>query len=95
MSVVLSNIIPILKVSNMAYKKGEDRRLWTFFLDCIDDYVGKDAPVRLMDTFINHLDMEELGFLRSAPAGTGAPGNDSRDLMKLYVSIQPLFSHGP
>lgn len=85
MSVIFSNFVPILKVSNMAYKKGEDRRQRTLFPDCIDDYVGQDAPVRLMDAFIDHLDMEELGFLRSAPAETGAPGYDPRDLMKLYV----------
>lgn len=69
----------------MAYKKGEDRRQRVLFPDCIDDYVGQDAPVRLMDAFIDRLDMEQLGFQRFAPADTGAPGYDPRDLMKLYV----------
>lgn len=69
----------------MAYKKGEDRRQRVLFPDCIDDYVGQDAPVRLMDAFIDHLDMEQLGFQRFTPADTGAPGYDPRDLMKLYV----------
>lgn len=69
----------------MAYKKGEDRRQRTLFPDCIDDYVGQDAPVRLIDAFIEHLDMEKLGFQRFVPADTGAPGYDPRDLMKLYV----------
>ena len=35
----------------MAYKNGEDRRQRTLFPDCIDDYVGGEAPVRLMDVF--------------------------------------------
>lgn len=69
----------------MAYKKGEDRRQRVLFPDCIDDYVGQDAPVRLMDAFIDRLDMEQLGFQRFTPADTGAPGYDPRDLMKLYV----------
>lgn len=69
----------------MAYKKGEDRRQRVLFPDCIDDYVGQDAPVRLMDAFIDRLDMEKLGFQRFVPAETGAPGYDPRDLMKLYV----------
>lgn len=69
----------------MAYKKGEDRRQRVLFPDCIDNYVGQGAPVRLMDAFIDHLDMEQLGFQRFTPADTGAPGYDPRDLMKLYV----------
>ncbi len=85
MSVIFSNFVPIIKASNMAYKKGEDRRQRTLFPDCIDDYVGQDAPVRLIDAFIEHLDMEKLGFQRFVPADTGAPGYDPRDLMKLYV----------
>lgn len=69
----------------MAYKKGEDRRQKVLFPDSIDDYVGQEAPVRLMDAFIDRLDMEKLGFQRFVPADTGAPGYDPRDLMKLYV----------
>ena len=69
----------------MAYKKGEDRRQRTLFPDCIDDYVEQDSPVRLMDAFVDRLDMEKLGFLRFVPADTGAPGYDPRDLLKLYT----------
>ena len=69
----------------MAYKKGEDRRQRTLFPDCIDDYVGEDAPVRLMDAFVDRLDMEKLGFQRFVPADTGAPGYNPRDLLKLYT----------
>ena len=69
----------------MAYKKGEDRRQRTLFPDCIEDYVGQDSPVRLMDAFVDSLDMGKLGFLRFVPADTGAPGYDPRDLLKLYV----------
>ena len=61
MSSIFSNFVPITTVQNMAYKKGEDRRQRTLFPDCIDDYVGEDAPVRLMDAFVDRLDMEKRG----------------------------------
>ncbi|MBR5782302.1 MAG: transposase [Bacteroidales bacterium] len=69
----------------MAYKKGENRRQRVLFPECIDEYVGQDAPVRFFDAFVDSLDMEKLGFIRSTPAETGTPGYDPRDLMKLYI----------
>ena len=35
--------------------------------DYIDEYVEADAPVRLFDSFVNNLDMDELGFIRAMP----------------------------
>ena len=69
----------------MAYKKGEARRQEVLFPDFIDDYVEEDAPVRLFDASVNSLDMEGLGFIRSTPKGTGTPGYDPHDLLKLYI----------
>lgn len=69
----------------MAYKRGQDRHQRIFFPDCINDYVEGDAPVRLFDAFVDSLKMDELGFIRSIPADTGAPGYDPRDLLKLYI----------
>ena len=69
----------------MAYKKGEDRRQKVFFPDCIDEYVACDALVRLFDAFVDSLNMTTLGFVRSVPKGTGTPGYDLRDLLKLYI----------
>lgn len=69
----------------MAYKKGDDRKQKILFPDCIDEYVEDDAPVRLFDAFVDRLNMEELGFIRSTPKETGTPGYDPRDLLKLYI----------
>lgn len=69
----------------MAYKKGDDRKQKILFPDCIDEYVEEDAPVRLFDAFVDRLDMEGLGFIRSTPKETGTPGYDPRDLLKLYI----------
>ena len=69
----------------MAYKKGKDRRERVIFPDCIDEYVEQDAPVRLFDAFVDSLNIEELGFIRSTPKETGTPGYNPRDLLKLYI----------
>ena len=69
----------------MAYKKGSDRRQRILFPDCIDEYVEADAPVRLFDAFVDSLNIEELGFIRSTPKKKGTPGYDPRDLLKLYI----------
>jgi transposase len=65
--------------------KGKERNQITLLPDCIDDLVGQDNPVRVIDAFIGGLDMEAAGFRRSAPNETGRPSYDPRDLLKLYV----------
>ena len=40
---------------------------------------------RVIEGFVNRLDMEGLGFVRAEPAETGRPGYDPRDLLKLYL----------
>jgi transposase len=50
----------------------------------IEDYVAADAPVRVIDAFVDWLDVKGLGFGRSVPAVTGRPPYD-RDLLKLYL----------
>jgi transposase len=57
----------------MKYITGESRYQKTFLPDCIEDYVGEDNPVRVIDAFVDQLDMEELGFKRSRPNDTGRP----------------------
>lgn len=69
----------------MAYKKGEDRHQRVLFPDCIEEYVEADAPVRLFDAFVDSLDMDDLEFIRATPKGTGTPGYDPRDLLKIYI----------
>jgi transposase len=69
----------------MSYIRGEDRGQATFLPPRLDDYVRDDAPVRVIDAFVDHLDFARLGFARAVPAETGRPGYDPRDLLKLYV----------
>ena len=69
----------------IAYITGEDRNQITLFPEAIDDYIAADNPVRVIEAFVNSLDMQELGFQRAEPNNIGRPGYDPRDLLKLYL----------
>jgi transposase len=69
----------------MAYITGQDRRQATLLPPVIDDYIAEDAQVRVIDAFVDGLDFCQLGFQRAAPASTGRPGYDPRDILKLYI----------
>jgi RNA polymerase sigma factor (sigma-70 family) len=69
----------------MAYITGERRDQATLFPIVLDDLVPNDHMCRVIDAFVSQLDMENLGFERAQPAGTGRPGYDPRSLLKLYI----------
>ena len=69
----------------MRYIEGVDRKQMTLLPDCIEDLVGQDNPVRVIEAFVNNLDLEEADFKRSVPNAIGRPSYDPRDLLKLYV----------
>ena len=52
------------------YVEGSDRRQSFLLPACVDDYVGDDNPVRVVDAFVDELDLAELGFGRTTPANT-------------------------
>lgn len=53
--------------------------------DCIEDYVGENNPVRVIDAFVDTLDMEALDSKRATVNDTGRPPYNPRDLLKLYI----------
>ena len=69
----------------MDYIKKADRNQLNFLPECIDDYIDENNPVRLIDAFIDGLEMGALGFRKSHPNETGRPAYDPRDLLKLYI----------
>jgi transposase len=69
----------------MKYIEGYCRDQITLLPDCIDDLIGHDNPVRVIDCFVDNLDMIEMGFQRPVPNTTGRPSYDPRDLLKLYI----------
>jgi transposase len=64
--------------------EGESRSQSTLFPERIDDYVAEDSPVRVIDFFIDGLDISGLGF-KAEPADTGRPGYHPRTMLKIYV----------
>ena len=55
------------------FVEGEDRRQATLLPDSLEDYVTEDNPVRVVDVFIDELDLEALGFSGVVPEVTGGP----------------------
>ena len=69
----------------MGYIKSEDRNQVIMLPECIDDYVTEENSVRVIDAFVDGLNLEELGFKKSIPAKIGRPSYDPHDLLKLYL----------
>ncbi|MCH9671089.1 MAG: IS1182 family transposase [Gammaproteobacteria bacterium] len=64
--------------------EGENRYQATLFPERLDDYVGEDNAVRVVDVFIDELDLSGLGFNTHAKQ-TGRPGYSPSTMLKLYV----------
>lgn len=64
--------------------EGEDRHQATLFPECLDDYIAEDSAVRVIDVFIDDLDLSGLGF-QSETKPTGRPRYHPATLLKLYV----------
>lgn len=69
----------------MSYIQGVGRKQGTLFPVTLEELIPEDHVCRVIDAFVNRLDMEELGFVRAEAAETGRPGYDPRDLLKLYL----------
>ena len=67
------------------FVQGADRRQSTLLPECLDDYVAEDNPVRVVDVFVDELDLKGLGFEGMTPAATGRPAYHPAMLLKLYV----------
>ncbi|GAU85921.1 mobile element protein [Bosea sp. BIWAKO-01] len=65
------------------YIEGETRLQRLLLPDCLEDYVSEDNPVRVVDVFIDELDLGTMGF--AGPASTGRPGYHPATLLKLYL----------
>jgi transposase len=69
----------------MAYIRGEARQQITIFPVTLDELIPADHICRVIEGFVDRLDVVKLGFVRAEPADTGRPGYDPRDLLKLYL----------
>jgi transposase len=65
--------------------KGTDRGQRTLLPECLDEWVAENNPVRVVDAFVDALDLGSLGFDGVAPAATGRPSYHPSVLLKLYI----------
>ena len=67
------------------FVEGEDRRQGVLLPEFLDDYVSEENPVRVIEAFVEALDLGALGFAGVVPEATGRPGYHPGLLLKLYV----------
>jgi len=67
------------------FVEGTDRGQSTLFPECLGDWIGEDNPVRVIDVFVDELDLAELGFDGVEPEVTGRPSYHPSVLLKLYI----------
>src|SRR2546427_11658183 len=69
----------------MGFVQGEGRTQGSLFPVTLEEVIPDDHVCRVIDAFVDRLDMAGLGFERAEAAETGRPGYDPRDLLKLYL----------
>jgi transposase len=67
------------------FVEGEDRSQSTLFPERLDDYICEDNPVRVVEAFVEELDLGTLGFDGVEPEATGRPAYHPATLLKIYI----------
>src|SRR2546427_1677576 len=67
------------------FVEGIDRGQSALFPECLEDWVDESNPVRVIDAFVDALDLRELGFDGVDPAATGRPSYHPSINLKLYI----------
>lgn len=69
----------------MTHITGQSRYQTTMFPETLDELIAQDHPVRVIDAFVDSLDLYGLGFKKAIAQATGRPPYAPGDLLKLYV----------
>jgi transposase len=69
----------------MKHIEGIDRNQLILMPDAIQDYISEDNPVRFLDEYVAHLDLQRLGFPHVVPETRGRPPYHPGDLLRLYL----------
>ena len=67
------------------FVEGQDRGQSTLFPECLEDWISQDNPVRVIDVFVDELDLADLQFGGVDPEATGRPAYHPSVLLKLYI----------
>jgi transposase len=65
--------------------EGADRAQSTLLPECLDDFIDESNPVRVIDAFVDALDLGKLGFDGVVPESTGRPSYHPSAMLKLYI----------
>jgi transposase len=68
-----------------SFVSGADRAQGTMFPAQLEDYVAEDNTVRVIDFFVDQLDLAGLGFWRVSPKLSGRPAYNPATMLKLYI----------
>jgi len=69
----------------MGHVSGQSRYQATLYPEYLDEVIAADSAVRVIDAFVDSLDLAELGFSKIEAEATGRPPYDPHDLLKLYI----------
>jgi transposase len=69
----------------MAHVTGQSRYQLTLFPEALDEVIATDDAVRVIDAFVETLDLAQLGFSKVEAEETGRPPYAPGDLLKLYI----------
>jgi transposase len=69
----------------MAHRIGTDRNQLLLLPPSLDEYIDENNPVKVIDVFVDSLDLKETGFKNSIPVEKGCPPYNPADLLKLYL----------
>jgi len=64
--------------------QGEARHQTTLFPEALDDYITEENPIRVIDAFVDNIELAGLGF-KTIPADTGRPAYHPSTMLKLYI----------
>jgi transposase len=67
------------------FVEGIARQQATLFPECLEDWIDGDNPVRVIDAFVEKLDLLTLGFDRAVAETIGRPSYHPAGLLKLYI----------
>ncbi len=78
------------------FVEGENRFQSTLFPEVLDDYISDENDVKVIETFIDELNLSGLGFHDVEPQATGRSSYHPATLLKIYIGYQTssvLASH--
>jgi transposase len=69
----------------MTHRTGTSRYQFGLFATPLEEMIGAENPVRVIDAFVQSLDLAALGFTQTKPRDRGTPPYDPRVLLKIYL----------